>query len=167
MLDYLPKLRQLSSECTTRCGSGVLVLVRKTPVFVKWLLRARSNLPGHDIEATSRRENLQPVWDQHLCLIPDADLYNAITSGRATKVVTDHAIDHFDATGIALKSGGHLDAGIIVTATGLQLQLAGPRSASTASDRPSGCFTSGACRTLPNLFWCVGYTNASGRCAIL
>ncbi|MDH8190450.1 FAD-containing monooxygenase EthA, partial [Klebsiella pneumoniae] len=62
-------------------------------------------------------------WDQRLCLIPDADLYNAITSGRA-EVVTDH-IDHFDATGIALKSGGHLDADIIVTATGLQLQALG------------------------------------------
>ena len=60
-----------------------------------------------------------------MCLIPDADLYDAISDGRA-EVVTDH-IDHFDATGIALKSGQHLDADIIVTATGLQLQALGGR----------------------------------------
>lgn len=108
-------------------------LSRKTPVFVKWLLRrtAIKNLPeGYDIE-THFTPRYNP-WDQRLCLIPDADLYNAITSGRA-EVVTDH-IDHFDATGIALKSGGHLDADIIVPPPACSCKrLAGPRSASTAS----------------------------------
>ncbi len=62
-------------------------------------------------------------WDQRLCLIPDNDLFDAISDGRAS-VVTDH-IDHFTKDGIALASGEHLDADIIVSATGLELRLLG------------------------------------------
>ncbi|WP_432767944.1 flavin-containing monooxygenase [Sphingopyxis sp.] len=62
-------------------------------------------------------------WDQRLCLVPDADLFEAMKAGKAS-VVTDH-IEKFDATGIQLKSGQHLDADIIVTATGLNLAVAG------------------------------------------
>ncbi len=139
-------------------------LSRKTPVFVKWLLRrtAIKNLPeGYDIE-THFTPRYNP-WDQRLCLIPDADLYNAITSGRA-EVVTDH-IDHFDATGIALKSGGHLDADIIVTATGLQLQALGGATISLdgveIDPRDRFVYKAHMLEDVPNLFWCVGYTNAS------
>ena len=62
-------------------------------------------------------------WDQRLCLVPDADFFNAMKADKAS-VVTDH-IERFDATGIQLKSGQHLDADIIVTATGLKLAVAG------------------------------------------
>jgi len=91
-------------------------LSRKLPAFVKWLLRrvGGHNLPrGYDID-THFKPRYNP-WDQRMCLIPDADFYTAISEGRAA-VVTDH-IGHFDATGIALESGAHLDADIIVTAT--------------------------------------------------
>ncbi|MGB8391829.1 MAG: NAD(P)/FAD-dependent oxidoreductase, partial [Mycobacterium sp.] len=102
-------------------------------------------------------------WDQRMCLIPDADLYDAISAGRA-EVVTDH-IDHFDATGIALESGGHLDADIIVTATGLQLQALGGTTISLDGREidPTDRFVYKAhmLEDVPNLFWCVGYTNAS------
>ncbi len=60
-------------------------------------------------------------WDQRLCLVPDADLFEAIKAGTAS-VVTDH-VDHFDTAGIVLKSGKRLDADIVVAATGLELQL--------------------------------------------
>ncbi len=79
-------------------------LSRKTPRFVKWRLRrvAIKNLPdGYDVD-THFKPRYNP-WDQRMCLIPDADLYTAITEGRAA-VVTDQ-IDHFDATGISLESG--------------------------------------------------------------
>ncbi|ORB80727.1 flavin-containing monooxygenase, partial [Mycobacterium timonense] len=99
-------------------------LSRKAPRLVRWLLRRKainSLPPGYAVDIHFKpRYN---PWDQRMCLIPDADLYNAITAGRAD-VVTDH-IDHFDATGIALRSGAHLDADIIITATGLQLQALG------------------------------------------
>jgi cation diffusion facilitator CzcD-associated flavoprotein CzcO len=139
-------------------------LARKTPGFVKWLIRriAVSNLPkGYDVD-THFKPRYNP-WDQRLCLIPDADLYVAIGEGRA-EVVTDH-IDHFDSTGIVLKSGGHLDADIIVTATGLQLQALGGVTVSIDGGeiKPQDRFVYKAhmLEDVPNLFWCVGYTNAS------
>jgi len=139
-------------------------LARKTPGFVKWLIRriAISNLPeGYDVD-THFKPRYNP-WDQRLCLIPDADLYVAIGEGRA-EVVTDH-IDHFDSTGIALKSGDHLDADIIVTATGLQLQALGGVVVSMdgAEIKPQDRFVYKAhmLEEVPNLFWCIGYTNAS------
>jgi cation diffusion facilitator CzcD-associated flavoprotein CzcO len=137
---------------------------RKTPGFVKWLLRrtAVNNLPdGYDVD-THFKPRYNP-WDQRMCLIPDADLYTAISDGRA-EVVTDH-IDHFDATGIALESGKHLHADIIVTATGLQLQALGGVKISLdgAEINPRDRFVYKAhmLEDVPNLFWCVGYTNAS------
>lgn len=139
-------------------------LSRKVPAFVKWLLRrvAVKNLPaGYDID-THFKPRYNP-WDQRMCLIPDADLYNAIAQGRAD-VVTDH-IDHFDATGIALDSGKHLNADIIVTATGLQLQALGGATISLdgveINPRDRFVYKAHMLEDVPNLFWCVGYTNAS------
>lgn len=137
---------------------------RKTPGLIKRLLRyvATRYLPeDYDID-THFKPRYNP-WDQRMCLIPDADLYTAITSGRA-EVVTDH-IDHFDATGIALKSGGHLDADVIVTATGLQLQALGGATISLdgveINPRDRFVYKAHMLEDVPNLFWCVGYTNAS------
>ena len=139
-------------------------LARKTPGFVKWWIRsiAVHYLPrDYDVD-THFKPRYNP-WDQRLCLIPDADLYTAIGDGRA-EVVTDH-IDHFDSTGIALKSGGHLDADVVVTATGLQLQALGGVTVSIdgAEIKPQDRFVYKAhmLEEVPNLFWCVGYTNAS------
>jgi cation diffusion facilitator CzcD-associated flavoprotein CzcO len=139
-------------------------LSRKIPAFVKWLLRrvAIQNLPdGYDVD-THFKPSYNP-WDQRMCLIPDGDLYTAINEGRAN-VVTDH-IDHFDATGIALESGDHLDADIIVTATGLQLQALGGTKISVDGVEidPTDRFVYKAhmLEDVPNLFWCVGYVNAS------
>ncbi|KZS60481.1 flavin-containing monooxygenase [Mycobacterium ostraviense] len=139
-------------------------LSRKTPRLMKWLLRrtAIKNLPaGYDVD-THFKPTYNP-WDQRLCLIPDADLYTAIADGRAD-VVTDH-IDHFDATGIALKSGEHLDADIVVTATGLRLQALGGVKISLDGVEINPCdrfvYKAHMLEDVPNLFWCVGYTNAS------
>jgi cation diffusion facilitator CzcD-associated flavoprotein CzcO len=139
-------------------------LSRKAPGFVRWLLRqvAIKNLPdGYDVDVHFKpRYN---PWDQRMCLIPDADFYNAVRHGRAD-VVTDH-INHFDATGIALESGGHLDADIIVTATGLQLQAFGGATISVdgveIDHRDRFVYKAHMLEDVPNLFWCVGYTNAS------
>ena len=139
-------------------------LSRKIPRFAKRLLRrvAINNLPdGYDVD-THFKPRYNP-WDQRMCLIPDADLYTAISEGRA-EVVTDH-IDHFDTTGIALESGEHLDADIIVTATGLRLQALGGASISLDGIEINPChrfvYKAHMLEDVPNLFWCVGYTNAS------
>ncbi len=102
-------------------------------------------------------------WEQRLCLVPDADFFTAINAGKAS-VVTDH-IDSFDATGIKLKSGRHLDADVIVTATGLKLAVAG-KIAVAVDGQPvdfsktfyyRNCMFSG----VPNLAAVFGYINAS------
>ena len=102
-------------------------------------------------------------WDQRMCLVPDGDLFHAIKTGKAS-VVTD-AIDRFDATGITLKSGEHINADIVVSATGLHLQFAGGMDISVDA-KPiapkdmltyKGMMYSG----VPNLATAFGYTNAS------
>ena len=77
--------------------------------------------PDYDIEKhfTPRYD----PWDQRLCLVPDADLFRAIRRKRVS-VVTDQ-IETFTETGIRLKSGSDLEADLVVTATGLALQLLG------------------------------------------
>jgi cation diffusion facilitator CzcD-associated flavoprotein CzcO len=146
-------------------GEGVAIFqARRSPESVKQQIRevASGNLPeGYDIDRHfTPRYN---PWDQRMCLIPDADLYTAIRDGHA-EVVTGH-IDHVDRTGIALKSGEHLDADIIVTATGLQLQALGGTTISidgTEIDtRDRFVYKSHMLDDVPNLFWCLGYTNGS------
>jgi cation diffusion facilitator CzcD-associated flavoprotein CzcO len=139
-------------------------LSHNVPGLVKWLLRRKAidSLPdGYDVD-THFKPCYNP-WDQRLCLIPDGDLYAAISAGRAD-VVTDQ-IDHVDATGIALESGRHLDADIIVTATGLQLQALGGSAISMdgipVDPRSRFVYKAHMLEDVPNLFWCFGYTKAS------
>ena len=102
-------------------------------------------------------------WDQRMCMVPDGDLFKAISSGQA-EIVTD-TIEEFTETGVRLASGRHLDADIIITATGLQLQLAGGANLTIDGTYVNpgdtyvyrGCMLSG----VPNFALCVGYTNAS------
>ncbi len=84
------------------------------------LRRVRKELgPDYDVE-THFTPSYDP-WDQRLCLVPDGDFFAAIRAGKAS-VVTDR-IDTFTETGIQLDSGVHLDADIIVAATGLELHV--------------------------------------------
>lgn len=145
---------------------GVLLweVSRRAPELVKRRLRriAERNLPpGYDID-THFTPPYNP-WDQRLCFIVGADLYRAISDGRVD-VVTDH-IDHMDATGIVLKSGRRLDADVIITATGLQLQALGGITVSLDGEKinPHDRFVyqRHMLDDVPNMAWCVGYTNAS------
>ncbi len=137
---------------------------RKSPSSMKNFIRRRAIAllpPDYPVDVHFKpRYN---PWDQRLCAVPDGDLFNAISAGRA-EVVTDH-IDHIDATGVALQSGTHLDADIIVTATGLQLlALGGVNISIDGTDvLPQDRFVYKAhlLEEVPNLAWCVGYTNAS------
>ncbi len=103
------------------------------------------------------------VWDERLCLAPNGDLFRTIRKGQA-EVVTD-TIERFTATGIKLASGRELDADIIVTATGLNLQLFG--GAEIAKDgEPLDLNTTMAYKGMmlsgvPNMAFTIGYTNAS------
>ena len=102
-------------------------------------------------------------WDQRLCLVPDADFFEAMKAGQAS-VVTDH-IERFDKTGIQLKSGKHLDADIIITATGLKLAVAGkiPVRVDGEPVQWNEHFYYKACMfsNVPNFSVVFGYLNAS------
>ncbi|GAB3009892.1 flavin-containing monooxygenase [Mycobacterium bourgelatii] len=123
---------------------------------------AKKQLPeGYDV-----RKHFGPhynPWEQRLCLVPNGDLFRAIRHGKVD-VVTD-TIDRFTPNGIRLNSGQELAADIIVTATGLNLQLFGGATTSidgepvdiTKSIAYKGMMLSG----IPNMAYTVGYTNAS------
>jgi monooxygenase len=145
-------------------STGVYKLSRAAPRLVRRLLRWRleRQLPkGFDTD-THFSPSYDP-WDQRLCLVPDNDLFKALRGGRAS-VVTD-TIDAFTEGGIALGSGRHLDADVIVTATGLNLLMMGGMDLTVDGrriDPPEtvaykGMMLSG----VPNFAFAVGYTNAS------
>jgi monooxygenase len=139
-------------------------LTRKAPAKVRQRLlelAAAELPPGFDIKKHfTPRYN---PWDQRLCLVPDADLFQAIKRGDA-EVVTD-TITRFTPGGIELSDGRELKADIIVTATGLELQSLGgidislDGKALQVQDTFSykGIMYSG----VPNLMSVFGYTNAS------
>lgn len=102
-------------------------------------------------------------WEQRMCAVPDADLFRAISSGKAS-VVTDH-IATFTETGIQLISGQHLDADIIVTATGLNLLPLGGISLSV-DDQPVHfpdriAYRGMMLTDVPNFAFAIGYTTSS------
>ena len=143
---------------------SIWVLARKAPAAMKSLVRRQNikQLPaGYPVELDFKpRYN---PWDQRMCLVADGDVFEEISKGRLG-VVTDH-IDHFDATGITLQSGRHLDADIVVQATGLNLlALGGVRISLDGNEiKPQDRFSYKAhmLSDVPNLIWCIGYTNAS------
>jgi monooxygenase len=102
-------------------------------------------------------------WDQRLCLVPDADLFRAIRRNKVT-VVTDE-IETFTETGIKLKSGAELPADLVVTATGLSLQLLGGMTLAVdgKSVDPAELLTYKGMMysNVPNFAVVTGYTNAS------
>ena len=102
-------------------------------------------------------------WDQRLCVVPDGDLFKILREGRAS-VETDQ-IERFTENGIQLKSGKHLDADIIVSATGLNIQILGGIQG-TVDGKPlntsqhmlyQGIMVS----DVPNMAMIIGYINAS------
>jgi cation diffusion facilitator CzcD-associated flavoprotein CzcO len=102
-------------------------------------------------------------WDQRVCLIPDSDLYNSINSGDASVVTAE--IDTFTAAGILLTNGEHIDADIIVTATGLQLVTIGDMDFSVDGKRvdfsKTWTYKGLAYSDVPNMASSFGYINAS------
>jgi monooxygenase len=137
---------------------------RRRPELVKRLLRkgVQRRLPSGFPVDRHFRPRYNP-WDQRLCLVPDGDLFAAISSGQVS-IATDE-IDTFTEHGLRLKSGSELEADLIITATGLNLQPLGgvePIIDGQPVDVPStmvykGCMFSG----VPNFALSFGYTNAS------
>jgi monooxygenase len=139
-------------------------LSKRAPERVKRLILkgVRSELgPTFDI-ATHFTPSYKP-WDQRLCLVPNGDLFAALKQGRAS-VVTDQ-IETFTERGIKLRSGAELEADIIVTATGLNLEVLGGMQLIVDGkhvDLPNTLTYKGMMYSdVPNLVSSFGYTNAS------
>ena len=137
---------------------------RKWPAHAAWLLNAgvARELP-ESIPVDPHFTPQYKPWDQRLCLVPDADLFKALRNGSAS-VVTDE-IERFTPRGVLLRSGVELEADLVVTATGLRMVALGNIQATVdgRSVAPhdtfvyKGMMLSG----VPNLAWCIGYTNNS------
>ncbi|WP_436494364.1 flavin-containing monooxygenase [Actinokineospora sp. HUAS TT18] len=143
---------------------GFYQLSRRRPQLVRKLLTglAKRSLNDDKLVAEHFTPTYDP-WDQRLCAVPDADLFAALRTGKAS-VVTDH-IDAFVPEGLRLRSGKVLPADVVVTATGLRLLVFGGIAPSVdgVPVRLSEQFVwRGAMLTgLPNFAVCIGYTNAS------
>jgi monooxygenase len=142
----------------------VFQLSRRRPRAMKALIRKglENRLPpGYDID-THFKPRYNP-WDQRMCLVPDGDLFEAISDGSAS-VVTDR-IETFTETGLLLESGTELEADLVVTATGLNLLPLGGMELSVDGREVEipktmgykGMMLSG----VPNMAVAIGYTNAS------
>ena len=143
---------------------GMYVVCQRYPDFMKKRIRKLQEgwLPaGYDLD-THFTPKYDP-WDQRLCLVPDNDLFRSIRRDEV-EFVTDH-IDHFTESGIELKSGRHLDADVVVTATGLNLVAFGKIALSVDGrevDLSETMAYKGMMLTdVPNFAFVVGYTNAS------
>ncbi|WP_337186668.1 NAD(P)/FAD-dependent oxidoreductase [Phenylobacterium sp.] len=139
-------------------------LARKKPEAVKAniIKMVREQLgPEYDVERHFT-PSYNP-WDQRLCLVPDADMFNEIKSGRAS-VVTDH-IETFTERGVRLKSGQELEADVVVSATGLVLEVWNGIAVSVDGQAvdPSRtlAYKGMMYEGVPNLASAFGYTNAS------
>jgi cation diffusion facilitator CzcD-associated flavoprotein CzcO len=101
-------------------------------------------------------------WRQRIAFIPDGDLFQAVREGKAS-VVTDE-IDRFNQTGIQLKSGRQLDADIVVTATGFNLNVLGDIDFSIDSKplvfADTVTYRGMMFTDVPNLAWVFGYFRA-------
>ena len=145
-------------------GQAFFEFAQRRPGIIKKVLRrgVENELPDdYDID-THFTPHYDP-WDQRLCAAPGGDFFAAIRAGNAT-VVTDH-IETFTPTGIELQSGEHLEADIVVSATGLELLFLGGMEL-TVDDEVvditerlvyKGMMLEG----VPNMAMAVGYTNAS------
>lgn len=146
-----------------RLQRGIFALSKKQPKLVRRLLLKSIEM---QLKGKVDMKHFTPTynpWDQRLCVVPDGDLFKILRNGKAS-VETDQ-IEKFTETGIQLKSGKHLDADIIVPATGLEIQIMGGIKA-TVDNKPlntsehmlyNGIMVS----DVPNMAMVIGYVNSS------
>lgn len=139
-------------------------LAKRSPARVKQLiLGGVRHALGPDYDVDTHFTPRYNPWDQRLCLVPNGDLFSALRRGQASVVTNE--IETFTERGIRLRDGRELEADLIVTATGLHLQVLGDiqlsvdgRAVDPATTMSyKGMMYSG----VPNLASALGYTNAS------
>lgn len=142
---------------------AIYALAQKYPKVLRRIL-----LKGVELQLKGKVDmkhftpNYNP-WEQRLCVVPDGDLFKALRNGQAS-VETDQ-IEKFTANGVQLKSGKHLEADIVVSATGLQVQILGGVKGSVDGqpmDTSRHMLYQGVMVSdVPNMAMIIGYINAS------
>lgn len=158
---WFRKVQRISWILTSRI---FFIFCQKFPWLARMILRLSVNrqLPKHVPHDPHFKPKYNP-WDQRLCVCPDGDFFKSLHTGRAD-VKTD-TIDHVTPDGITLNSGDKLDADIIVTATGLKLQIAGGAAVSVDGKKidiaDKYLWNGVMLQDVPNASFVIGYTNAS------
>lgn len=150
---------------------------RRNTALANWIYKASRRWPhkmrnfliaqaGKHLGSTTDMTHFTPAympWDQRLCIVPDADLFRALRSGKAS-VVTDH-IAGFDGSKVLLRSGAELEADVLITATGLNVQVFGGMKVFVDGElyepQHHMLYKGVLLEDLPNFAWIVGYTNLS------
>ncbi|MCS3526819.1 flavin-containing monooxygenase [Acinetobacter johnsonii] len=141
---------------------GIFILSHKYPKHMRSFLlsRTKKELAGQ-CDMSHFTPGYMP-WEERLCSVPDNDLFKVVRDGQAS-IVTDH-IERFTENGILLKSGKTLEADIIVSATGLELQMMGGIEIAVDQERihPNQKMTYKGVllEDVPNFATLFGYTNA-------
>ncbi len=145
-------------------GQAFYQFCRRRPQAARNLLRKGLLRQLDNPEYVDR--NFTPAydpWDQRVCVVREGDLFEAIKSGTVD-VVTDE-VDHFTSSGISLASGTHLEADIVVSATGLVLQPTGGIKvlvdAAPVDVGSEFTYRGLMLSNVPNMTYSVGYSNAS------
>ncbi|RMI30288.1 flavin-containing monooxygenase [Nocardia stercoris] len=138
-------------------------LSRNNPAAARRLLQNQVRVQvGPNVDMKHFTPKYDP-WDQRLCVVPNGDLFRALKKGTAS-IVTD-TIAEFTETGLRLDSGQELEADIIVTATGLQVQMLGGAAVELDGEpvhtRDLLMYKGVMLSDIPNAMMVVGYTNAS------
>ena len=141
----------------------VYIVSRRRPDLLRReLLKRVREVIGDRLTSEHFTPSYEP-WDQRLCLVPNGDFFEALNSGSASVVTAE--IDRITETGIQLTNGDHLEADIIVTATGLALSLVGEIDVSLNGEpvdfSDTVTYRGVGYSGIPNLFSTFGYVNAS------
>ncbi|NLR73046.1 NAD(P)/FAD-dependent oxidoreductase [Novosphingobium sp. ERN07] len=151
-LDYLHNLKTLDRRSRTE------------PDVVVEELRALVRLyAGEEFEFAPHFVPRYRPWQQRLAFIPDGDMFVKMREGKVS-AVTDK-IARFTASGIALESGEHLEADVVVAATGFNLLVMGGIEFEVDgkpvdwSSTPT--FRGMMFADVPNLAWVFGYFRAA------
>ena len=143
---------------------GLYRFAQVAPTLMKkgLISRAKKELKGSDVDIKHFQPSYDP-WDERLCAVPDGDLFKVLQTPNA-EIVTD-TIEYMTDSGIQLTSGRHLEADIIVSATGLKLQMLGGAQVIIDGERVQVnqrmTYKAVLVENAPNLAVLFGYTNAS------
>jgi len=160
----LPKavVHRMSRRLMIAIQRGLYIACRRWPHAMRRLLMAQMRLyAGKRLDMRHFTPSYMP-WDERICVVPDADLFKAIKAGKVS-MATDR-IDTFTPTGIRLASGQELPADIVVSATGLTIQVLGGMQVRvdgvlrTLHDRM--LYKAVLVQDLPNFAVVIGYANA-------